>query len=75
MNGESSADRSGEHIGSTSFSALTPDAACDILQDPATSYWLKKTYVELLSRDPVDALGDAYLLYQAMQLRCNALQV
>lgn len=69
MNGESSTGRSGVRIASTLFSTLTPENIHDILCDRATSYWLKKSYDELLRRDPVDALNDAYLLCQAMQLR------
>ena len=74
MNGESSTARNGARTASTSFDALTPDVIRDLLQDRSTSYWLARSHAELLARDPVDALGDAHFLYQAMQVRWDALQ-
>jgi len=75
MTRELSMGTNGAPTASTSFSALTPDAIRALLQDRATSYWLARSYAELLARDPVDALNDAYFLYQAMQVRFAALQV
>jgi len=75
MTRESSTDMNGAPTASISFSALTPDAIRDILQDRATSYWLARSHAELLLRDPVDALNDAYFLYQAMYVRFAALKV
>ena len=69
MTGESSTGTNGAPTASTSFDALTPDVIRDLLQDRATSYWLARSHDELLERDPVDALNDAYFLYQAMQVR------
>lgn len=73
MTRESSTDRSGAPTASILFSTLTPDAIRDVLQDRATSYWLARSHAELLARDPVDALNDAYFLYQAMQVRWDGL--
>ena len=75
MNGESSTDRNGAPTASISFSELTLEDIRELLQDPATSYWLKQSHAGLLARDPVDALNDAHFLYQAMQVRFAALLV
>jgi hypothetical protein len=66
-------EQSGARTASTSSDALTLDVIRDILQNRATSYWLARSHAELLARDPVDALGDAHFLYQAMQVRWDAL--
>lgn len=39
----------------------------------AESYWLKKAKIELLERDPVDALNDAEALAKFAQGRLDAL--
>ena len=39
----------------------------DILNDPATSYWLKVSLTEALQRDPVDASNDADLLAEVLE--------
>ena len=75
MTRELSTGMNGAPTASTLFSTLTPGDTRDILCDPATSYWLARSHAELLARDPVDALNDAYFLYQAMQVRWDALQV
>lgn len=36
--------------------------ARDVLENPATSYWLKSAIEAALARDPVDALNDALVL-------------
>ena len=33
-----------------------------VIEDPASSYWLKSTVRSALMRDPADALNDALLL-------------
>jgi hypothetical protein len=38
-----------------------------IIQDPAASYWLKAALEKALTRDPVDALGDAEILVAALR--------
>ena len=41
----------------------TSDASIlDVLEDPATSEWLKSSLTAALLRDPVDALNDALVL-------------
>jgi hypothetical protein len=41
----------------------TSDASIlDVLEDPATSEWLKSSLTAALRRDPVDALNDALVL-------------
>jgi hypothetical protein len=44
-----------------------------ILQDPAASWWLKESLIRALSRDPVDALGDAEILVEVLKARMDAL--
>lgn len=34
----------------------------EVIEDPATSWWLQNAIGTALSRDPVDALNDALLL-------------
>lgn len=59
----------------------TATAACSLssaemqamLHDPATSFWLRRTFAELQERDPLDALHDAQLLHRAMCTRLNML--
>ena len=41
----------------------------DVLDDPATSVWLKVALAKALERDPVDALNDALVLAQALDNR------
>ena len=40
-----------------------------LLSDPATSFWLKEAIRALGVRDPVDALGDAGVLFTLQQRR------
>ncbi|WP_375262497.1 hypothetical protein [Palleronia sp.] len=39
----------------------------------AESYWLKKAKIDLLQRDPVDALNDAEALVRFMHQRLEAM--
>lgn len=41
----------------------------DVLDDPATSVWLKVALTKALERDLVDALNDALVLAQALDNR------
>jgi hypothetical protein len=41
----------------------------EVLQDPATSYWLKSALISALRRDPVDAVNDAEWLYDLLTIR------
>ncbi|RIA46262.1 hypothetical protein DFR49_0797 [Hephaestia caeni] len=43
-----------------------------LLEDPATSFWLKAALRAALTRDPIDAERDASTLY--LVLRCRAEQ-
>jgi hypothetical protein len=44
----------------------------ELLEDPATSFWLKTAIRALMDRDPVDALNDSELLRQVMHRRAQA---
>ena len=44
----------------------TPDA---VLEDPASSFWLKSSIRTAIERDPVDALNDALLLAALLEGR------
>lgn len=44
-----------------------------ILNDPATSDWLKRSLEEALTRDPVDAADDAEQLAEVLASRCDQL--
>ena len=48
--------------------------ALKITEDPAASDWLKNALVEAINRDPVDAAGDAEVLYRIVKLRAAAVQ-
>ncbi len=48
--------------------------ALKITEDPAASDWLKNALVEAINRDPVDAAGDAEVLYRILKLRTAAVQ-
>ncbi len=48
--------------------------ALTITEDPAASDWLKNSLVEAINRDPVDAAGDAEMLYRILKLRSAAVQ-
>jgi hypothetical protein len=37
-----------------------------VLRDPAASFWLKKTLLSALTRDPVDAANDAEVLFRLL---------
>lgn len=45
-----------------------------ILNDPASSFWLKEAVVQSLRRDPVDALDDAEVLVEVLKGRLQELQ-
>jgi len=42
-----------------------------VIADPATSFWLKRTLVSALTRDPVDAANDAEVLARLLDRRCH----
>jgi hypothetical protein len=48
--------------------------ALKVTEDPAASGWLKNALVEAINRDPVDAAGDAEVLYRILRLRAAAVQ-
>jgi hypothetical protein len=48
--------------------------ALKVMENPATSGWLKNSLVEAINRDPVDAAGDAEVLYRILRLRAAAVQ-
>jgi hypothetical protein len=43
-----------------------------LLEDPATSFWLKSTLMAALERDPVDALNDALVLAEVLDVELRA---
>lgn len=43
------------------------------LDDPATSFWLKRQIIETRDRDPLDALSDAQLLVDILSTRVHSL--
>ena len=43
--------------------------ALKVTEDPAASGWLKNALVEAINREPVDATGDAEVLYRILKLR------
>lgn len=49
---------------------VTPE---DLLASPAVSYWLKDALRAALSRDPLDAAGDAELLAHVLGARADAI--
>jgi hypothetical protein len=48
--------------------------ALKVSEDPAASGWLKNALLEAINRDPVDAAGDAEVLYRILKLRSAAVQ-
>ena len=48
--------------------------ALKVAEDPAASGWLKNALIEAINRDPVDAAGDAEVLYRILKLRAAAVQ-
>lgn len=50
---------------------LAPELA-RILEDPATSDWLRYAAISLVTRDPLDALGDAEALLALAAARADA---
>lgn len=52
---------------------MPPPSPEQILNDPASSFWLKESLEKSLSRDPVDALNDAETLLAVLQGRLSAL--
>ncbi len=43
------------------------------LNDPSASYWLKKTMLEAMRRDPVDSAKDAEVLAALLRARAEAM--
>lgn len=43
-----------------------------MIAHPATSDWLRQALRDNVKRDPVDALKDAEVLQELLELRCNA---
>jgi hypothetical protein len=43
----------------------------DVLEDPATRYWVREQWYILEEKDPVDALADAELLVEMLKTRVN----
>ena len=41
----------------------------EVLEDPASSFWLKATVQSAVARDPVDALNDALVLAALLDAR------
>ena len=52
---------------------MTPTSPEQILNDPASSFWLKEALGKCLTRHPVDALNDAETLVAVLQGRLNEL--
>ena len=48
--------------------------ALKVTEDPAASGWLKNALVEAINREPVDATGDAEVLYRILKLRSAAVE-
>jgi hypothetical protein len=48
--------------------------ALKVTENPAASGWLKNALIEAINRDPVDAAGDAEVLYRILKLRAAAVQ-
>jgi hypothetical protein len=48
--------------------------ALKVTENPAASAWLKNALLEAINRDPVDAAGDAEVLYKILKLRSAAVQ-
>lgn len=48
--------------------------AMKVAEDAAASGWLKNALVEAINRDPVDAAGDAEVLWRILKLRAAAVQ-
>lgn len=46
-----------------------------IINDPSTSKWLREALESAMKRDPLDALYDAHMLFQALKERSNAIQM
>ena len=49
-------------------------SALKVTEDAAASGWLKNALLEAINRDPVDAAGDAEVLYRILKLRAAAVQ-
>jgi hypothetical protein len=43
----------------------------EVLNDPSTSFWLKKALEDNLKRDPVDAAIDADILFHLLKEYCD----
>ena len=48
--------------------------ALRVTEDPAASSWLKNALLQAFNRDPVDAAGDAAVLYRILRLRSAAVK-
>lgn len=55
------------------MNSLPPPSVEQIINDPATSFWLKKALIEAVERDPLDALNDAVVLSRILQDRFDSL--
>lgn len=44
----------------------------EIINDPASSFWLKEAIGKCLERDPVDALNDAETLVAVLKTRLDS---
>ena len=55
-------------------SMIAREEAALIMQDPATSFWLRGALRALLTRDPIDALSDAQVLAEIMRKYVNEIQ-
>ena len=44
------------------------------LENPATSFWLKRAVSESMERDPVDALRDASILVEILEKHLNEVE-
>lgn len=74
MNRELLMVRNGGRTGLILSSNMTMAEVTEMLHDPFTSHWLRLSYGELLERDPLAALNDAHMLYEAMCARFVAHQ-
>lgn len=52
---------------------IADPAAEEVLSDPTTSTWLKRTLRESLERDPVDALNDVLALAGILEERLRTM--
>lgn len=66
------AQRAAESVALTSVAKYDyPPVIIAILDDPATSYWLKSAIIQLMERDCLDAARDAHALRNIMNARVD----